>query len=312
MKKSAEHNPNRSSDALSVALAHALPVVTGVLALFYRWFAVADRYVIFLYCHDMGPLVPDTAPFSFVTASRYWVAGLVASGVVLVFYATFTWVWRRIDARRRVARYRPPTWWRVWAICAVCFVIGIPAITMTVNAPTLPLGNAVQVTVVTVIGVALALAAAQWMVDRPLPAIVLLAADGFGLMFFPLNLVILEERANPTWLWMMVVMLVIGVFWLGGMTLVRTLWARKFIVSGRELFVAEACVSYLLMPLVHHVAVGTLEGYFYISNSDNFFSESIALQIGVWIVSAGVAFGVAKVRAVLLRKGVRPTLMKAK
>ena len=60
------------------ALLCAVPVSLLVLSLFYYWFAVADRFFIFLYYHDMGSVVPDTSPFSPVTSSRYWMAGLVA------------------------------------------------------------------------------------------------------------------------------------------------------------------------------------------------------------------------------------------
>ena len=50
--------------ASRVAAWHAAPVVVAVLALFYYWFAIADRYIVFLYDHDLGPRVPDTMPFS--------------------------------------------------------------------------------------------------------------------------------------------------------------------------------------------------------------------------------------------------------
>ncbi|MCZ7542668.1 MAG: hypothetical protein M5R40_03610 [Anaerolineae bacterium] len=41
------------------ALLHALPVTAFVLYLFYYWFAVGDRYIVFLYNHEMGPYVPE-------------------------------------------------------------------------------------------------------------------------------------------------------------------------------------------------------------------------------------------------------------
>jgi len=53
---------------------HALLIRGGVLALFYYWFVVANRYVIFLYMHL------DATPFDERTRSRYWMAGLVATG----------------------------------------------------------------------------------------------------------------------------------------------------------------------------------------------------------------------------------------
>ena len=84
------------------ALPHALPVTALVIGLFYYWFAVADRYIVFLYYHNMGPRVPDTSPFGFVTASRYWMAGLVASGAVMVLYTAASWLLKRLltTARR--------------------------------------------------------------------------------------------------------------------------------------------------------------------------------------------------------------------
>ncbi|MCP4422626.1 MAG: hypothetical protein GY805_38945, partial [Chloroflexi bacterium] len=78
-----ETNSFSSPKPRHAALLHALPVSGLILILFYYWFAIADRYIIFLYNHDMGPVVPDTSPFSRVTASRYWMAALVASGGVM-------------------------------------------------------------------------------------------------------------------------------------------------------------------------------------------------------------------------------------
>lgn len=286
-----------------VAFFYSLPVIIFTLGWFYYWFVLADRYTIFLYYHDMGALVPDTTPFSFVTASRYWMAGLVVNGGVLILYTMFSGIlgWT-------VKRYRPPAWWRVWTICVVFLTFGIPVLTMNLNTPTLPFRNAVQVTAVTLIGLVLALIPGQWAVERPL-ALVLLGADGFGLMLILLNLVHLEKlgrwiaRGNATWIWMMVIMLMVGLSWLGIMTILRVFWARKFTASGGDILLAGLCVSYLVMPLVHHV-MGT-DGYFYITNSDNFFAQSLVMQVGVWLMSIGIAFGVARLRKYLSVKSLR-------
>jgi hypothetical protein len=77
---------------------HALAGAALMLSLFAYWFAVADRYTVFLYDHDMGPLVPDTSPFSRVTSSRYWMAGLVAGGAVLVLYGAANGLLGRLRA----------------------------------------------------------------------------------------------------------------------------------------------------------------------------------------------------------------------
>jgi hypothetical protein len=85
-----------------VELLFALPIVAWVTYLFYTWFAVRDRYFIFLYFHDMGAGF-DTTPFGRVTASRYWMSGLVAAGAVWVAVALVavgvTRLRRRLRAR---------------------------------------------------------------------------------------------------------------------------------------------------------------------------------------------------------------------
>ena len=271
------------------AILHGLPAAASILGLFAYWYAVADRYTVFLYNHDMGPLYPDTSPFSTVTSSRYWMAGLVASGAVMVGYTTTSWLLGRL-----FASYRPPEWWRVWAVCAAMLVIGAPAITMTVNSPVLPVKNALQVTLVTLIGVGLALGPGELAARRPVE-LLWLAADGLGMMLVMLNLIHVEklrrwlDRGGVWWVGMMVASLVVGVVWLLAVTGLR-LWLCRRIPGAGALFVAGVSTAYLLMPLVHHV-VGT-DGYYYITNSDNFLAQSTVVQVVTWLVSAGLALGV--------------------
>ena len=63
-----------------------LPITVFLLGLTYYWFAVADRYAVFLYEH-LG-----ATPFDAVTGSRYWMAGLIANGFVLVLYTATMWL----------------------------------------------------------------------------------------------------------------------------------------------------------------------------------------------------------------------------
>ena len=74
------------------ALLHAVPISLFVLGLFYYWFAVADRYAVFLYEH-LG-----ATPFDAATSSRYWMAGLVAAGAVMVIYVAVNWSIGRLSA----------------------------------------------------------------------------------------------------------------------------------------------------------------------------------------------------------------------
>ncbi len=209
------------------ALLCAVPLSLLVLGLFYYWFGIADRYFIFLYYHDMGTVVPDTSPFSPVTSSRYWMAGLVASGAVLVLYVAANWLLGRL-----AAEYHPPAWWRVWALSAVPLAIGIPAITMTVNAPSLPLANALQATLATLAGLSLALLPGEMAARRP-GELFWLTLDGLGLMLILVTVVGLQNL--PRWLasdggwWvgMLVAAVVAAVGWLLVTTGLRVLFRTR-------------------------------------------------------------------------------------
>ncbi len=279
--------------AWRTALVHALPLAALVLGLFYYWFAIADRHIVFLYYHDMGPRIPDTSPFSVATSGRYWMAGLVAGGAVLVLHTAASWLLGRL-----VANYRAPVWWRVWALCAVPLAIGIPLITMTANQPTLPASNAAQATLAALIGLALALMPGRMAAKRPWD-LAWLASDGLGMMLVLLHLSTIEHVAwglahGRTWfLAVSAAILAVGLGWLLAMTGLY-LWRRKPPPGATRLFLAGAIAACLLMPLVHHT-MGT-DGYFYISTADNFFASNAALQIAAWLVGAGMAVGIARLR----------------
>jgi hypothetical protein len=174
---------------------------------------------------------------------------------------------------------------------------------MSVNEPTLPLENAAQATLVTLIGVGLALSPGELAARRPgeLPW---LAADGFGLALL-LNLVHIENlgrwlaRGASLYLLMMVVSLLAAGAWLIGVTGLR--WSRRREAPGaRAMLVAGACIAYLLLPLVHHI-LGT-DGYYYISDSDNFFAGNMGVQVGVWLAAGSVSLGLARLRKRLVTR----------
>ena len=247
---------------------YAVPVVLLVLGLFAYWFTIADRYFVFLYYHDMGSVVPDTSPFGPVTSSRYWMAGLVAGGAVLVPYTLAHWILGRL-----VASYRPPAWWRVWLLSAGPLMAGIPAITMTANQPTLPPVNAAQATLATLAGLSLALLPGEMAADRP-GELLWLVLDGLGLA---LVLTALAGMQNlPRWLasgsvwWVLALVgaVLTGVVWLLVVTIARAVFSarrgvRLPVSKATAVLLAGASVTYLLMPLVHHL-FGT-NGYFYIT-----------------------------------------------
>lgn len=273
------------------ALLHAVPISLFILSLFYYWFAAADRHAIFLYGH-LG-----ATPFDDVTSSRYWMSGLVASGAVMAMYTLANWLLGRVAASRRRV-YCPPAWWRVWALCAAPLVVGIPAITMTLNSPTLPLSNGTACVVAALTGLALALAPGSLAAQRPFD-LGWLMLDGVGLMPSLLLLRAIELPSRglvsvPVACLAALGGTLAGVVWLGVMTGLRA-WRHKSPSSAGTLFVAGLCLSYLLMPLVHHLLFVPSE-YRYISTLSNFFAFNIGVQFMAFFVAATLAIGVTRLR----------------
>ncbi|MBN1318162.1 MAG: hypothetical protein JXA42_21955 [Anaerolineales bacterium] len=292
-EKTMTGNSNTQIKQWKLSILSAIPVCVIVLGLFSYWFALADRYIVFLYNHDMGPLYPDTSPFSRVTASRYWMAGLVASGVVLVVYTALNWLLGRLRPN-----YKPPDWRRVWAICAPILLTGLPAITMTSNDPPLPSSHAAIVTAVTLVGTGLALSWGKMAAQCP-TQLFWLAADGLGLTFIVLNLNSVERvgrwlaRGHTMYITMMVFFMIFGIIWLAGLTIINSVFRLKH-HTPCAMILSCFNIAYLIMPLVHHI-VGA-DGYYYISDSDNFFAQHISVQLVIWLLALGIAFVTYKIR----------------
>jgi len=252
---------------------HAIPIFTFVSGLFYYWFAVADRYTIFLYNHL------EATPFDERTSSRYWMSGFVASGAVIVTYTLANWYLGRIAALF-YRRYTPPAWWAVWLICAVPLTASILFITMLLNRPTLPLPLAVMCVVTTLAGLALALSPAPLAAQQPL-RLGWLTFTGIGLV--PSLLLLraispfqgLDNQISS-------VLFAIGSTLAGVGWLVTLSWLQKrqyrHPLKATELFITSLCLSYLVMPLMHYVVLVPPK-FRYISAAANFFTFNPAIQL---------------------------------
>jgi hypothetical protein len=76
----------------------------------------------------------------------------------------------------------------------------------------------------------------------------------------------------------------------------------------RSLLVAGFSVACLLLPLLHHV-IGT-DGYFYITDSDNFLADGASVQFFVWAAAAAMALAITRLRHYLnLRYTALPSLL---
>ena len=294
--------PLGNNDIFRRSLFHGLPVALLVTALLTYWFGIADRYIVFLYNHDMGAVVPDTSPFSRVTSSRYWIAGLVASGFVLVLYTSAIWL------AGRLRRYALPPWNYVWLVCAPILIIAVPAITMGLNTPTLPWYFAAAVTIVTLAGVALALIPGKLAAERPWD-LVWLAADGWGLALIVTILAQMDDigrwmASGIDWrVLLSLVVLALSAGWLLLLTVVRY-WRGVIVGDFVSLAVATACVAYLFLPLMHYV-LGT-DGYYYITDSDNFMAGSLTMQLLAWLVTAFLIWALLALLKKLSQKSIKP------
>jgi len=262
-----------------------------------KWFALSNRYVTFLYHHDMGPRVPDTRPFSPVTRSRYWMAGLVAAGAVAFLVAGANLILGRLSRR-----YRAPDWWRIWILCAGPLAIGIPAITMTSNSPTLPVRLASLTAAATLAGLALALLPGRIVAERPLEA-AFLGLDGLSLALWLVALPGLEyvpdwiAGGSRLWLLFLVLLPLAGLAGLAILTILR-MALRLPRPTAWELSLAALTVTYILLPIVHHVAF--TGGHYYISNMDNFFSRDLGIQALTFAATAAVIWATLRARRAVL------------
>lgn len=284
------------------SLLQALFITSVVLGLFIYWFGIANRYVIFLYGHATVN-VPQTQPFDEITTSRYWMAGLVGAGVVMVLYTTAYWVWGRVAAWRNQVVV-PAPWWQVWLGSALPLSIGIPGITITMNSPTLPPRLAAACVVATLLGLAIALAPGAWAATRPCDLLWLLAY-GCGLLpaLLLLHAIELPGRGlslSPTTAWVIALGgSLAGLLWLVGMSLLRR-WRHKAIPSAGALLMAGLGLTYVLLPLVHY-RLATPPDYHYISAASNFFAFTWEVQAVVLLVAISLALGVTAGRRRLIR-----------
>ena len=222
----------------------------------------------------------------------------------MVVYTAANWVWGRIAAWYK-KDCAPATWWEVWALCAVPLSIGISAITMTLNSPTLPPGLAAACVAATLIGLAVALSPGRWAAQRPLD-LMWLVADSLGLMPALLLLRAIElpgrglSISDSTARLFGVGGLVAGLVWLAGMSILR-LWRHKEIPGAGVLLLAGLGQSYVLMPLVHYL-LATPPAYRYISTASNFFAFNIGIQILAVTVATLMAVGVTNGRCWLWQK----------
>ena len=264
---------------------YTLLIVAAVLGLFFYWFGKANRYEIFLYGHL------DAHPFDNRTVSRYWMAGLVAAGIVSVGYGLLNWLAARglgIFGRK----YTPPNWLPVWLYGILPVGAGIVWITVTQNTPVLPLPIALRVAAIAILGLAPALAIGTEMAFPTWRIFgTFIAAGGIVPVVLLLRAIELPAQgilSTKQALGMAAGGVIFGIVWL---TAAISVFNRQQIKLHRqEIILFGGYIIYEILPLVHYLFL-TPAPYHYITVTDNFFAKSWVIQSVSWLTAIGGVVG---------------------
>ena len=269
--------------SMLVLTVHVTGVIVTLLGLVYYWFAVADRYHIFLYNHL------EATPFDSFTISRYLMTGFVASGVIVVFHTAICWCVGSL-ARILHQSYAPPSGLAIWLLCLPFLALGIPAITMTVNNPTLPASIASGCAVTAVIGLALALSPGNLAAQHPNRLLCTgLAGGGFVPMLLFFRAIELPSRdllANSSALMFAGGSILVAIGWRVGCILCS--WRFKTTLpSPLATICAAFIITYLFLPLLHYLFL-TPPAFHYITSGSNFFALTLPVQVMCWLTLASI------------------------
>jgi hypothetical protein len=246
------------------------------------WFVIAERGRVFLYDH-LG-----ATPFDAVTSSRYWMAGLVASGY-LCLAATLVAVIGWVRGRQWL-----PDPARVATLAVGPVVFGALIITGLLGSPRLPVGLASGVALTTLVGIYLAWWAATT-VQRLGRTSLWLMLDGMGLVPLLTLTQALELPGRGLSVSDMLARSIVGaclilaVVWQGATAwLYRRRGARPGPVA--DVLRAALVLAYVALPTLHHL-VATPPGYKYITTSTNFMPSNPWLLVATWTAAVVIVLG---------------------
>ncbi|SHI86544.1 hypothetical protein SAMN05444280_10746 [Tangfeifania diversioriginum] len=290
--------PAKSKPDLFKVAVYALPPCIIILSLFYYWFVIADRYEVFLYFHNMAPRVPDTSPFSFVTASRYWMSGLVACGFVLLIYFPVSFILSRAKNN-----FTPPALKHVLLFSFPVLTAGTLIITMTLNHPVLPFLHALKVLLATLLGLAVVLKTVELAGEKMLK-ILLYGIDGVALALIMIMSSTLASNFHFLSPPQLTIFLIICALCFGilGFTSIFYVWKNIKSVS-KEIIITAFTIGYPFGTVFHYL-VGT-NGHYYITNSDNFFTRNFLIQLLIWLSVYTIVSGIVRLRNKKQQKKIR-------
>lgn len=266
---------------------HSVLISVVILALYYLWFIFFDRRFIFLYGHR------HSTPFDFGTASRYWMTGLVASGVVFIAYTVVNLI-----IKKTCCNYQLPDWKAIWKYTCLILVLPLFIILVFVCKPPIPVLLSLWILAILFAGLRLALYTSSFIVNNFRQSIWAFF-DGLALMpilqLLPLSVDYGLRKSLPTVLVIAPIAIVLmGLFWFWVMTLLYKRFKHSY-TSQINIFLSGLVSSYLFLPLLHYLnsRPGNIR---YISDSGNFFAKTMWLQVATFLIVAGIIWLVSKWR----------------
>jgi hypothetical protein len=239
-------------------------------------------------------------PFDVFTASRHWMTGLVASGIILIADTLIGMIVKKFHHN-----YKFPDWKTVWKYSCLSLTVPLLVILTFFGKPPMPILLSLWILIILFCGLRLALYASSFIITN-FHRSVWYFFD--GLAFLPLLTILspaiafgLIRAAMQTTFFLVVpaVVIVGGLLWFGVMTLVYRRFKKPY-PTLTDSFLSGLTTSYLLLPLLHYV--GSRPGYTrYITNSENFLANALWIQLMAYLVVFGTLWLIGKWRNVEAR-----------
>lgn len=272
---------------------HAIFLSSIIIVLFYYWYQMSDRTEIFLYDHLGQGL------FDKMTVGRYLMSGLVACGYMFCIYIPLLYSLKRLKSSLSV-----PSWLHVSLISSILLSLSVPFITLTGTEPHLPLSLTAGVLGIGIGGLWLTIFASHMLLGQGkevfwvlieswgvVPPLLLLHAIEISGMNLAVSPVFTYALAGGSVVFQMI--------WLSLTSYDRHIKGLNKPIWYRIYFMG-VFLSYVILPLFHHLFFTPFNAK-YIATASNFVSFNPFLQTGVFLIPAGITWGVIRYMPYLIK-----------
>lgn len=240
-------------------------------------FVFADRDVVFL----TGQFSQD--PFDSMTRGRYWMSGLVLGGMLTIIYLIIQGLFKGI-IHSEIVSYK-----KVVGRALVPLNLGIVIIMMFFGDPAMTLPVALSAAFALSSGIFIGFSVADDLFANYRSTFIYLST-GLGLVPILVLFRVLElpQRGILATNEAMLIALGVVLFGVGWLLLFYRMFRNKR-PAWTHVLKGTLAAGYLGLPLLHYITA-TPEGIPYITSSDNFFADNMALRVTTWGLLMMLAF----------------------